>query len=56
MKAEYLWLDGHPSCEKKQTMPVPKPYTRQPIPPVIRHKDRRRQEKHKKPVDEVSNQ
>lgn len=50
MKPEYLWLNGHPSCEKKD-LPVPKPYTRQPIPPVQKHKDRRRQEKHKKPAD-----
>ena len=31
-------------------VPVPRPYTRVPIKPAVRHKDKRRQEKHKKPI------
>jgi hypothetical protein len=27
-------------------VPVPKPFTRVPIKPAVRHKDKRRQEKH----------
>lgn len=36
-------------------VPVPKPFTRRPIKPVVRHADRkndyRRQDKHKKPEE-----